>query len=413
MRSRSDTPGAVAALLLCAGLAAGCQTYDFEPVSPLAVTVPTTETTLAVRTSTPNLMLLVDTSGSMLEPMNSSLAACRTASGFLCRGQDCPASCPTRWRALQGAMGSFLDTYGNVARMGLATYPGPQLVLGQQCGGTQSLHLDLPASEEATALRDHARKVKEELLRIPDKDEGGPTGGTPTGTSLQFMGTLPQLQTNERTDFVLLLTDGLPNCNETNSYSGASTACRCTVGNDSSACSGIYERLGCLDQDGSVSAVRALRAKNIQTIVIGFGADTATGDGPAVLNAMAEAGGFARKCEKDADCGTGDTCDTGAGLCRRRYYQASNQAELAAALQNITEHFEGTPCRIEIAPDKMPPSEKLLVVYVNDEHVDPGEDTWHLKEGVGVELLGSLCRRAERSTPTQPVKIHVRAVIPQ
>jgi hypothetical protein len=413
MRTRSDTPGAVAALLLCAGLAAGCQTYDFEPVTPLAVTAPTIEVTLAVRATTPNLMLLVDTSGSMLDPMDSSLATCRTPSGFLCRGQDCPASCPTRWRALQGAMSSFLDTHGNVARMGLATYPGQQLVLGQQCGGTQSLHLDLPTAEEATGLRDHARKVKEELLRIPENEEGGPSGGTPTGASLQFMGSLPQLQANDRSDFVLLLTDGLPNCNETNSYSGSSTACRCTVGNDSSACSGLYERLGCLDQDGSVSAVRALRAKNIQTIVIGFGAETASGDGPLVLNAMAEAGGFARRCEQDADCGTGDTCDAGAGLCRRRYYQASNQDELAAALQNITEHFEGTPCLVGIPPDKMPPSQQLLVVYMNDERFEPGDDTWRLKEGVGVELLGSLCRRAERSTPTRPVKIQVRAVIPQ
>jgi hypothetical protein len=412
MRTRSDTSGALA-LLLCAGLVAGCQTYDFEPVTPLAITVPTTEVTLAVRTSTPNLMLLVDTSGSMLDPMDSSRTTCRTAEGFLCRGQECPTSCPTRWRALQGAMGSFLDTYGGVARMGLATYPGQQRVLGQQCGGTQSLQLDLPASEDATSLRDHARVVKEALLKIPEDEENGPSGGTPTGASLQFMGSLPQLQTSERTDFVLLLTDGLPNCNETNAYSGSSMACRCTVGNDSSACSGLYERLGCLDQDGSVSAVRALRARNIQTIVIGFGADTATGDGPTVLNAMAEAGGFARGCERDADCGTGDTCDPGAGLCRRRFYQASNQDELAAALQNITEHFEGTPCLIEIAPDKMPPSQKLLVVNVNDEHVDAGEDTWRLKEGVGVELLGSLCRRAERSTPTQPVRIHVRAVIPQ
>ncbi|MCY1073561.1 adventurous gliding motility lipoprotein CglB [Archangium lansingense] len=405
MPTRLHTSAALAPLLACAALA-GCQTYDFEPVPPTALSVPSIEKTIAARGNTPNLMLLVDTSGSMLEPMNSANPICRSpTSGVLCLGEGCPAGCPTRWSALQGAMSSFLGANGAFARIGLALYPGKQLVLGEQCGGTDSLTLDLPADDNTEALQTHAEAVKAELHKIPNHTRGGPEGGTPTGASLLYVGSQPQLQTDERSDFVLLLTDGLPNCNENNT----SLSCRCNKGE----CTDPYEWLGCLDQDGSVSAVRTLRGRDIQTIVIGFGADTASGDGPAVLNAMAEAGGFARKCQADADCGTGDACDTRLGLCQRRYYQAANQDELATALRQISERFEGNPCLIELAHDQFPPSPGLARVLVNGEGFGEGDDTWRLKPGVGVELLGSLCARVQGSSPAHPVRIEVRVVIPR
>ncbi|PTL85091.1 gliding motility protein [Vitiosangium sp. GDMCC 1.1324] len=407
-----NTSGALASFLVCAALAAGCQTYDFEPVPPAAISTPRLEKTVAARGDTPNLMLLVDTSGSMLEPMNPANPSCRSSLGLICLGEGCPADCPTRWKSLQGAMDSFLSTHGTVARIGLATYPGSQLVRGTQCGGTESLTLDLLADDDPAALRAHAQAVNAELHKIPNDTRTGPTGGTPTSASLLFVGSLPQLQTDERTDFVLLLTDGVPNCNESNATSGPSTACRCTLSEDPDACSGDFERLGCLDQDGSVAAVRALRGKDIQTIVIGFGAETASGPGFEVLNAMAEAGGFARKCQTDASCGAGDTCDTALGLCRRRYYQAGNQDELAAALQQISERFEGKPCLIELAPDQFPPSPSLARVYVDGEGYSAGDDTWQLKQGVGVELVGSLCKRVESTSPSHPARIEVRIVIP-
>jgi hypothetical protein len=410
MPTRLHPSVALPSLLVCATLAAGCQTYDFEPVEPAAISVPSVEKTIVARGSTPNLMLLVDTSGSMLEPMNPASSLCRSpTTGVLCRGEGCPASCPTRWSALQGAMDSFLSASGAFARIGLTLYPGKQLVQGEQCGGSDSLTMDLPAEDSPDALQAHALELNAQLREIPNNTRGGPTGGTPTGSSLQYVGTLPQLQTDERGDFVLLLTDGLPNCNENHAASGASLACRCTL----SECSGTFERLGCLDQDGSVSAVKALRGRDIQTIVIGFGAETASGQGPAVLNAMAEAGGFARKCQTNADCGTGDACDTGLGLCQRRYYQAANQDELTHALRQISERFEGDPCLIELAPDQFPPSPKLARVLVNGESFGDGEDTWRLKDKVGVELLGSLCARVQGSSPAHPARVEIRVVIPR
>jgi hypothetical protein len=68
---------------------------------------------------------------------------------------------------------------------------------------------------------------------------------------------------------------------------------------------------------------------------------------------------------------------------------------------------------LRIDQGKLPSSEALLVVYVNGERFVAGDDTWHLKPPVGVELVGRLCRRAELSTPLEPLRIEVRAVRPR
>src|SRR5213076_2081393 len=58
----------------------------------------------------------------------------------------------------------------------------------------------------------------------------GVGGGTPTGLSLSFVGGLPELNDPKREDFVLLLTDGLPNCNPSNPNTCTTpAACNCTL----------------------------------------------------------------------------------------------------------------------------------------------------------------------------------------
>jgi hypothetical protein len=392
-------------------LAAGCQTYDFEPVEPLAVSQTTVETRVEARALKPNLMLLVDTSGSMTEPLDKNLAACKLSNGTTCGGESpCPTTCPTRWRALQGAMDSFLSKNGRVARVGLATYP--DLTQSSVCGGaTTGLRRGLPTAEDDNTLIAQAAAVNAAIQGIPNSGPNRPLGGTPTSPSLDFLGTLPELQVEGREDLVLLLTDGLPNCNE---KFDASKPCTCTLGKpeDNLCAEAPYNTVGCLDKDASVLAVQNLRNKKIRTIVVGFGAETAAGAGPAVLNGMAEAGGFARECNADADCGAGDTCETTAKLCRRRFYQAANQSELAAALEAISARVgPANPCLLEIPSDQLPSSESLMVVYINKERVEAGDNTWRLELALkGVEFKGDLCTRIKSSTAIDPVDIEVRAV---
>ncbi len=393
MRAKLNLLSTVA-LGLLGGAVVGCQTYDFESVEPVAIEQPTVGDKIAARSLKPNVMMLVDTSGSMDFP---------TTCGS--------SSCPSRWTELQTAMQGFLSQNGTVARIGLTTYPGKERFFDGQvaCGASKSseLHVSLPEAsvEDDTALAGQASEVNAVIQSI--KSGGGGIeklqtgGGTPTNESLRFLGTLPELQNADRADFILLLTDGLPNCNLNNANTGPSTACRCTQPN-ASDCAGVLAKLGCLDKNGSVAAVEELRKKNIKTIVIGFGAETEAGDGPETLNAMAEAGGFAR------------TCPAGTPNCKK-FYQAGNQAELAQALKDIID-LVGTrdPCLLNMASDQRPPNdnESLMVVYINGESLRPGADTWNLVPA-GVQFNGATCTRIKTSTTANPVSIEVRVVRPR
>ncbi|WP_375765851.1 adventurous gliding motility lipoprotein CglB [Archangium gephyra] len=390
-------------------LATGCQTYDFEPVEPLAISQTTETRSIEARARKPNLMLLVDTSGSMTDPVNPSLPACNPGGVRCGDSRPCDTNvCPTRWSELQAAMQDFLSTSGTIARMGLATYPSDS-----SCGSTTKIRISLPEADtdDDATLAAKAQEVKNEILSIKNYSATGtmPQGGTPTSKSLQFVGSA--LET-DREDLVLLLTDGLPNCNDTFAPAYPNTACFCTL----SDCTYAKE-IGCLDTNASVAAVQALGARQIKTIVIGFGADfnatTESGKrGAATLNGMAEAGAFPRTCKVDADCGTGDTCETAKGLCGRRFYQASNRAELVAALRQISEKvLVKDPCVLTFESSAQVPANKdLVVVYVNEERLSSGADTWNLTS-TGITFAGSTCERIKNSTSANPVKIEVRAVV--
>jgi hypothetical protein len=419
---------------LVAALAAGCQTYDFEPVDPLAITQTTKETEVKARRSKPNVMLLVDTSGSMTDPVdpnkkdaqgNSLCLGKDTRNGQVgpCGGQYTPCDttkCPTRWSELQGAMGPFLSSSGKLVRFGLTTYPVPpptkEPTASEACAAAveTSVRKDLPddLADEAT-LQAHADAINQIIQGIPNFGDGMPAGGTPTGGSINFVSTRPSLSGGSaaRDQIVILLTDGLPNCNVNNVYSGEqATECACTVGSQCINPSSPYYRRGCLDKNATVQAIADMKTgKDISTIVIGFGAETAGGDGLNVLNGMAEAGGFPRKCKVDADCGT-DACETAVGLCSRRFYQAGNQEELSKALAAISNLVVvQDPCLIGLDPSDAPSDPKLIVVYVDGQRTTEGDDTWKLTDK-GVVFQGATCEKLKASRPEAPVKVEVRAI---
>ncbi|AKJ07911.1 hypothetical protein ATI61_107355 [Archangium gephyra] len=375
----------------------------------------------------PNLMLLVDTSGSMTLPMNVDLRdssgayVCRrggTAAGEPCGNDTFPCDtsrCPTRWSSLQAAMASFLGSSGARVRTGLATFPDLRSDNVYNCGGTFGVTVGLPGTDtdDKDTLVAKAAQVNSELQAIKNSSSTPgvktPMGGTPTNPSLQFMGTLPELQTAGRSNFVLLLTDGLPNCNANYPNPYPSASCRCTLG----TLSGIalcsyepYDKLGCLDKDGSVSAVMALKSKNIQTIVVGFGSELATGEGAVVLNAMAEQGGFSRTCTQHVDCGSVDTCDMSNGLCGRRFYPASNQGELSVVLQGVVDRVRKTACLVPFEGAGSY-TQSSLVVSVDGVELAPGESTWSLTSE-GVRFAGTTCQQLQEASRADPVRIVVR-----
>lgn len=425
MRAKLPLLSALAFGTLTGVIAAGCQTYDFEPVEPLAIAQTTVEETITALGNKPNIMMLVDVSGSMTDPVDTADPDCRVTVGDEIQtcGTTVPCDtrvCPTRWTALQAAVPGFLSNAGPNARFGLTTYPDTTNVISgsvASCGPSSSraVRKDLPQVDDEPSLLAHANDINAIIQGIPNSGPGQPNGGTPTSLSLRFVGNMEGLQAADRKDFVILLTDGLPNCNPENANSGSNAAaCKCTQAAGPTACSGTFSKLGCLDMDDSVKAVQELRQKDITTIVIGFGAETAVGNGPAVLEAMARAGGFARTCaEGQTSCGPNDPCDPNTRQCQRAFFQAGNQAELAQVLQVISRDvINPEPCLIRLNASQLPTEDNLIVVYIDGERTAPGDSTWdpNVRENEGVLFTGATCERIKTSSTTNPVDIEIRAI---
>ena len=426
MRAKLTLVSALALGTFSGAVISGCQSYDFEPVEPLAIAQTTIEETIKARSRKPNIMMLVDISGSMTDPVNTADPDCQVPVGD--RVETCgetqpcnPAVCPTRWTELQAAVPQFLSNSGPFVRFGLTTYPETNGIRSSSaaCNAStvNSVLKDLPMAEDDASLLAHANQINSLIQNIPNEGRGSPLGGTPTSRSLRFVGGLEGLQSPDRKDYVILLTDGLPNCNPDNANDGSNpTACKCTQAGPT-ACSGSTFRSGCLDMDASVAAVQELYGKEITTIVIGFGTETAGGNGPAVLDAMARAGGFARTCAQGQTvCGPGDPCDPVTRLCSRSFYQAGNQVELAQALAAISkEVLPGEPCLVELNASQLPSDPKLIVVYVDGVRTLSGDGTWSLQVSndaakTGVLFTGATCERILNSTPDAPINIEVRAI---
>jgi hypothetical protein len=366
--------------------ASSCQFFDAEPVEPQGLRSVQTSTLIATQKPRPDVMLMVDRSGSMNLQVDPA-----------CSG----GSCPTRWGDLVGAMDGFLTEHGHVARMGLTPFAGQApCVPGAvqvEVSGSNDVGVELQSNADAIKAAIHGMT---------------PLGGTPTGATIHALSGYAPLANPDRDDFVVLLTDGLPNCNPDNphDYSVDPAACRCTDPNPASCAAG--GKVLCLDQDATVSQISVLDAKGVKTVVVGFGADTASGDAPAVLEAMGRAGGYTLTCPAgtDAEC-AGGTCDVATQTCSNSYYQATDGAALADALARLAQRLLPDPCQ-HVLPLE-PSSAELLAVKVDDVSVASGSDTWrYVPPGGGspprVALVGALCAKAEESTTLDPMKLEIR-----
>src|SRR5688572_12135351 len=136
-----------------AGVTAGCQTYDFEPVEPLAIAQTTQTKTVAGRQLKPNLMFLIDKSGSMNFAANDQVAPC-TPNCNTSGNPACAAGCPTRLQELKAAMGTFLTgANSTIAWMGMAIYPTAVANSGgvvDACGATSTADIRVQLAPDKT-----------------------------------------------------------------------------------------------------------------------------------------------------------------------------------------------------------------------------------------------------------------------
>lgn len=391
-----------AAAVLPAVLVMACQTYDFEPGSPFAIAQTTIIREVGVVKPRPNVMLVVDKSGSMhqpIDPTDQDCGNCGSAEAV------CPASCPTRLSELRAATGDFLSSYGSDARYGLAAFPDTD-TSALPCEQGRVFRPVVDSSDDASALNAAAAAIREDVLALGTPGGLPAIGGTPTAATLAAIAEDAALSNETRDDLVILLTDGLPNCN------AALDPKTCTCVNGKVPCD---DARNCLDETRVIQSVNALKKKSIRTVVVGFGADTGATLARPVLNAMAEAGGFARDCSSDADCGSGDRCDVAQGRCSTRFYQAESAAELGAALKRIRDlQIFIDPCEYQLTDGPSQEDEELVAVYVAGEIIPRGDDTWTYTAPPNpkVTIVAALCERLKNAPTTQPITVEVRAVQP-
>ncbi len=419
MNRTISTLGVAVAAGAIALVAAACQTYDFEPVEPLAIAQVTEKKTVISKAAKPNIMLVVDQSGSMKDPIARNHPQCTSSCGAF--GVDCPSGCPTRISEMKSAMADFLSNFGTTARFGLSVFPQSQKgsPAAEQCSAGALWEPISSSNDVDGELQEHANLIRSQVLGII------PYGGTPTAPTLQLLANNAALnQDDGREDFILLLTDGLPNCNtglDTQTCTCVSLDPNtaqpekpCTVGGNAG------DSRNCMDQALVVQTIEVLKSKKIKTIVVAFGADVGNELALGPLNAMAEAGGFPRTCMTASECGAGQTCD-GAdastqpetkGVCSVKFFKAANALELAEALEKIRDGIP-QPNLCEFRLQAKDVNERLVVVLVNDQKVAAGPDTWNFKqEGAEslITLTGSLCQQLQEATPTSPVNVEVKLI---
>lgn len=267
----------------------------------------------------PKVMIAVDRSASMMQSLESALVLCTDVNGDYL--PTSPNDC--KWKDLRSALtgsNGLLATTRGAAFYGLAAFPGSDQPNTCAAGGEV---VDL------SDAGDNVDAIGAALVKLV------PAGGTPTAVTLEKLARNAQLQSSNpnQARIVLLITDGIPNCNVANKAICEECKARgCSDGVGLNECTACFadpckatfqlfsdtscEALNaCLDGSNMVAAVSALAAKGIKTFVIGFGAETSSGDAAAILSQAAVAGGLAR----DASAPT-------------RFYQASTTAELEQAL---------------------------------------------------------------------------------
>ncbi len=224
-------------------------------------------------TDLPVLFIVQDKSGSM---------------NFAPDGTTASASNPSKWSTAQQVVPNLATQFSNRFRFGVAMFPGATTTFNCTTG---SVVQGVSSSPSGVATAYSAAVAG---------------GGTPTAQSLLMTKSYLLGLGLSTPAYVLLITDGLPNCDlglDPNSCTATTPGCA------NNSC-GLGAK-DCLDDNATVSAAASLWAAGIKVFVVGFDTNFTAGNNKAVLDAIASAGG------------------TGAA------YVATNQSQLSSTLSQI------------------------------------------------------------------------------
>ncbi len=322
----------------------------------------------------PNMLVLLDRSGSMNECVSGDV--------------------PSKWDEALGAIQRVIGDHSDTIRFGLSTYPH-MCSSTNACSGTCDSGYctnscnrsnNCQAGEVDVAVGDGSGTAIESSL-----SGNFPGGYTPTGKTLRTIGATPADyglpapgDTVQRANYILLVTDGEPNCDGTNASYKVNSA---------------------------IATLGAL-ANPIETYVVGFGFSTVSTN----LNCNAVYGGTAR-----ADCtATKRDCyvDNTDGMERCRcynnnsgacYYEANNLDTLSAAFNEIAGLVASCSFYLDSVPDNL---SQLNVYFDYGGGQDPvrlprdptHQDNWDY-DGIANQLnfYGNACQTVQDGTATPRV----------
>lgn len=201
-------------------------------------------------------------------------------------------------------------------------------------------------------------------------------GGTPTAATLKRL--LPTLESNKGKTYVVLATDGGPNCDANTACSAAMCTLNiegqngCTpTGTDCCSPQAMTgsPQLACLDAQPTLDAVSAIAAAGIPVYVVGVPGSEPYAN---LLDQLATAGGTARPSEP-------------------LYYAVSSADEQAlfSAMSKIAAQITGS-CTLTL--DNAPPDPTLVNVFLDGSAISQsGPNGWTLS-GNTVTILGTSCQ---------------------
>lgn len=275
---------------------------------------------------------------------------------------------PDKWSQVRITVGKIMRGLGPRASFGAAMFPASG---GADCGPGEEIMSVRPGDAPSSGVDGPTTTALLAATRVV------PGGGTPTGPTLELVkNNLDKLPGKV---FVILATDGAPNCNP-------DAACgfdRCQVNiEDVPGCpkegpvncceppQGYREN--CTDASATLAAISALETSGIPVYIIGL-----PGAAPyaALLDQMATLGGTARPFTP-------------------KYFavDAASETVILAALKQIAAQIAGT-CTFNL--EETPANAALVNVYMDDE-VLPFEPAngWTIS-GKTVTLVGSACERVK------------------
>jgi hypothetical protein len=199
------------------------------------------------------------------------------------------------WTPMGTALSEVVTTMSSQVDFGLMMYPDltcKPLLGTNSCAAPSAPHVEIGAADAPTAITS---------LIAGGATDSSVCGGTPIAATLNTALTYLASVSDENSRFVLLATDGAPNCNS--ALDGATCTCTSTTTTDCSA-----NNQNCLDDAATNAAATALSAAGYPVYVLGIGGST---DWSTVMTTIASSGGG-------------------------EYYSVTDTADFLTTLQTIT-----------------------------------------------------------------------------